>query len=241
MWMCETWHQLVGCGQEQHLRCQYQFPGEPENWMKVEGGKFAQYFAKYLGKIPDCDGVEIKGRWWGMVNKGQLPYGEMQDIELPRGAAVKIHRWARKLREKKAHAARIAHLSDKHVFKQKKSVHFVQELKSGRISGQKKEAARAVWETFRNVAKEHSQTLGPPALPRGGSVTLTFEGSVEIVSKWVEYLKADYSTGIIVHRQQSGDRKWFLRPGGFSPPSPPGRKLPSRLRDCDVGKVMALS
>ncbi len=50
-----------------------------------EVGDFAGYFAKYLGKNEEAQAARdpIPGRWWGKVNKQNIPWAEMKELELP--------------------------------------------------------------------------------------------------------------------------------------------------------------
>ena len=69
---------------------------------------FAGYFAKYLGKDEQAEVARepIPGRWWGNVNKQNIPWAEMKELELPVRMRIHCQRIARKIRQKKADAAK---------------------------------------------------------------------------------------------------------------------------------------
>lgn len=241
-WVMRYWHKCVGHGQLQHLRRHLEgFRRGTPNWLEITGQDFALYMAKYLGKDSDMEEFGITGRWWGMVNKPHLPYGEKFDERLSRAVAVRLTRWARALRSKRAHAARIKFLTKK--FGKQMSVNDVHELREGRIKGKRTDFSREMYEGLRTIAKDHSLTLGPPTLPSGGAVTLTFRGSVELVNRWLSFLKSEFPSS--VHRYKRGARKCFLGPGGVSPPAPSGLKRtgssPVLPGDCNDLSVMAFS
>lgn len=98
-WLCQTWNRLIGKGSVEHLSVHL----HAKNWIEVEN--FESYFSKYIGKCVDADGQEFRGRWWGMVNKSAMPYVEPARQTIPGPVALKVHRWARKLRQRKAEIA----------------------------------------------------------------------------------------------------------------------------------------
>ena len=241
-WVMRYWHKCVGHGQLQHLRRHLEgFRRGTPNWLEITGQDFALYMAKYLGKDSDMEEFGITGRWWGMVNKPHLPYGEKMDERLSRAVAVRLTRWARRLRSKRAHAARIKFLTKQ--FGKQMSVNDVHELREGRIKGRRIDFSREMYEGLKSIAKDHSLTLGPPTLPSGGAVTLTFRGSVELVNRWLNYLKGEFPSS--VHRYKPGARKCILGPGEVRLPSSSGPKRtgssPVLPGDCNDLSVMAFS
>ena len=173
-----------------------------------------------------------------MVNKASLPYGEEVDTELPRHLAVKLYRWARAIRKKRAHAARIAFVTRK--WGKKMTVHEVQELRQGRMKGRSAEFLKELHVGLRDCARDHSITLGCPALPAGGAVTLTFRGSVELVGRWIEYLQKDFSAHRPSVRAGPSSSAGYLSGYGAGGESR-GNSPPRSLGDCRPGGVMAFS
>lgn len=99
--MARKWHELIGGGDEKHLWWHLR----PQNWQRARGG-IAWYFAKYLGKEADAEGVQAKGHWWGRINKASIPYGEEVYFEFPsEKVEKKAVRAARKFRQRKAELA----------------------------------------------------------------------------------------------------------------------------------------
>jgi len=71
----------------------------------------AGYFSKYIGKEAEAVlvGDPIAGRWWGCINKDKIPFSRRLSIPSPPARfRVICHRVARKLRQKKANAAKHA-------------------------------------------------------------------------------------------------------------------------------------
>ena len=248
-WVMKFWHYQVGNGEEQHLKRHLEgFRRGTPNWLEITGQDFALYMAKYLGKDSAQDEVAISGRWWGMVNKPTLPYGEEHKEELPREVSVQLMRWAKRLRKKRAHAARIKFVSRK--WGKELSVHEVNEMREGRRNGKQHPFLKEMHEGLRTVAREHSLNLGAPVLPSGGAVTLTFKGSVEMVHRWVDYLKNEFcvhtrnqsTRGVSVfppgcsnHRPRGSDRS----PKDFQSPAPPN--LDGQLGDWTQSVIQAYS
>ena len=119
------------------------------------------------------------------------------------------------------------------------SVHEVQELKEGRMKGRSAGFVKDLWRGLRDVAREHSVTLGPPTLPPGGAVTLTFRGSVELVDRWIKYVQKDFPNGVHTGKRRAvNDARC---PGGFIT-APPGHKLSTGSSSaCHDPSVMAFS
>lgn len=95
--IAQKWYDLIGGGNYDH----FIFHQDPRNWQKVRAGMVG-YFSKYIGKKEDCEGVQAKGHWWGRINKSSIPYGEEKEFTPPEEVLTKVHRWCRKLRQRKA-------------------------------------------------------------------------------------------------------------------------------------------
>lgn len=67
-----------------------------------------EIFSKYLGKNEKAEAARdpIPGRWWGKVNNQNIPWAEMKELELPERMRIHCQRIARKIRQKKADAAK---------------------------------------------------------------------------------------------------------------------------------------
>ena len=83
-----------------------QYDSKADNMQEVRD--FAGYFAKYLGKDEKAQAARdpIPGRWWGKVNKQNIPWAEMKELELPLRMRIHCQRITRKIRQKKADAAK---------------------------------------------------------------------------------------------------------------------------------------
>ena len=117
-WIAEQWNELI-CVRSSakdranhlwwHLRDGSTSGGynpKADNMQEVRD--FAGYFAKYLGKDEKAQAARdpIPGRWWGKVNKQNIPWAEMKELELPERMRIHCQRLARKIRQKKADAAK---------------------------------------------------------------------------------------------------------------------------------------
>lgn len=115
-WLVSQWNalccqDLTASAREEHRW----WHARDENWQEVRN--MSGYFAKYLGKDEAADPEEpIAGRWWGSWNKAALPVVSPTELVLPSPVAVDLHRWGRKLRQKRADEGKMraiaARLSD---------------------------------------------------------------------------------------------------------------------------------
>jgi hypothetical protein len=121
-WIAEQWNELICASSSAedranhlwwHLRDGTTRSGKynPKGDNMQEVRDFAGYFAKYLGKDEAAQVARdpIPGRWWGKVNKQNIPWAEMKELELPDRMRIHCQRIARRIRQKKADAA--LHLS----------------------------------------------------------------------------------------------------------------------------------
>lgn len=83
-----------------------QYDSKADNMQEIRD--FAGYFSKYLGKDEKAQVARdpIPGRWWGKVNKQNIPWAEMKELELPLRMRIHCQRLARKIRQKKADSAK---------------------------------------------------------------------------------------------------------------------------------------
>jgi hypothetical protein len=118
-WIAEQWNELICVSSSAkdranhlwwHLRDGSTASGgynpKADNMQEVRD--FAGYFAKYLGKDEKAQAARdpIPGRWWGKVNNQNIPWAEMKELELPLRMRIHCQRIARKIRQKKADAAK---------------------------------------------------------------------------------------------------------------------------------------
>jgi len=115
VWIAKAWNDLV-CGDSDfdgkasHLAVHL----HASNFEEVRN--MAGYFSKYIGKDDKAVllGNPIPGRWWGAVNSDCIPWAEKSVLtNLPRRFRVVCHRLARKLRQKRANAAKHAAIQRK--------------------------------------------------------------------------------------------------------------------------------
>jgi hypothetical protein len=106
-WIAHKWNELVAVGISEEERHQHlAWHRHHSNFDKV--ANIHGYFAKYLGK-DEADLVAdeaIPGRWWGRVNSKAIPFAVCSDLELPPQMAVYSQRIARRIRQKRADAAK---------------------------------------------------------------------------------------------------------------------------------------
>jgi hypothetical protein len=88
-WFALAWYEVVGSGDEKHLRAGTRVE-KVRSWRGV-----MSYASKYLAKL-DNSQYENVGRWWGIVSRGLVPWGEDSSIDLTERQAVILLRWLRK-------------------------------------------------------------------------------------------------------------------------------------------------
>jgi hypothetical protein len=54
------------------------------------------YAAKYMGKKGKVEGWEGAGRYWGVINPGNIPFGEIRIQKMTRREAVQVQRYQRR-------------------------------------------------------------------------------------------------------------------------------------------------
>lgn len=118
-WIAEQWNNLICIHSTPedranhlwwHLRDGSTKDGKynPKSDNMQEVRNFAGYFAKYLGKEEQAQASRdpIPGRWWGKVNSKNIPWAEKKELELPPRMRIHCQRIARKIRQKRANAAK---------------------------------------------------------------------------------------------------------------------------------------
>jgi len=109
-WFARQWNELIcakldAAEKARHL-CWHR---HANNWQRV--GRL-EYFSKYVGKARDLqDGSGSTGRWWGFWRKERLPWAERIEGTIPDKVAVDLNRIARRIRQKRADAAKQAALA----------------------------------------------------------------------------------------------------------------------------------
>ncbi len=87
IWVALTWAEVVGSEDPQHVRA-----GTQCHRVRTTEGVMS-YASKYIGKVNEEDAGAC-GRWWGMFNRGFIPWGEVERIELPPEQAHRLRRVA---------------------------------------------------------------------------------------------------------------------------------------------------
>jgi hypothetical protein len=118
-WIAEQWNELICANSSAEERAKHlwwhlrdgstrsgRYDPKADNMQEIRN--FAGYFAKYLGKDEKAQAARepIPGRWWGKVNNQNVPWAEMREQELPLRMRIHCQRIARKIRQKKADAAK---------------------------------------------------------------------------------------------------------------------------------------
>jgi len=92
-----AWFEIAGGGDEKHLRWH---KGEFENQHCVQQvyslNGVLRYASKYLGKTFEVEGWQKVGRYWGIVNRANIPFGELVVEEVTRSKALEVMRYQRR-------------------------------------------------------------------------------------------------------------------------------------------------
>ena len=122
-WICAQWIDCImavpgmpsdlQAEEIRKMRCVHLFEGkggllDRKSALQKIVGNFQAYFAKYLGKDEKNIAANdiIPGRWWGRFNGAHLPTGKLCELVLPPRVNVHAQRIARKIRQKRANAAK---------------------------------------------------------------------------------------------------------------------------------------
>lgn len=208
-WIAEQWNELICASSSAEERAKHlwwhlrdgstrsgRYDLKADNMQEVRD--FAGYFAKYLGKDEKAQAARepIPGRWWGKVNGQKIPWAEMKEQEMPLRMRIHCQRIARKIRQKKADAAK----------------HFciMQELGLVSLSGPEK--GQPIFSQFyltcgqgrkgtdfgrklRKIFKIEGKCLGPvrfPAAIKFSAVRLTGKSAISTAKRILEYAAHRY-------------------------------------------------
>lgn len=100
-WVAQNWYEIAGGGDPKHLMWHL---GLLENGNKLCVQQVLHfrgvwsYASKYLGKTFSVAGWDEKatGRFWGVVNRGNIPFGELIQQEVSHKKAVEVQRYQRR-------------------------------------------------------------------------------------------------------------------------------------------------
>jgi hypothetical protein len=92
-WLSLTWFEVVGSGDERHLRAGTQVQ-RVDSWRRVVGYA-AKYLAKEVSELPEAWQKGV-GRWWGVHNRKKAPR-EAMEVELSGPAYFRVRRVLRRL------------------------------------------------------------------------------------------------------------------------------------------------
>jgi len=87
--IAELWYQVVGSGDEKHLRAGTQI-ANIKSWRGVMA-----YASKYLGKSQENYGLPV-GRFWGIFNRAGIPWSDKVVYLLTQGQVVMAMRYMRR-------------------------------------------------------------------------------------------------------------------------------------------------
>lgn len=92
-----TWYEIAGGGDVNHLRWHMGELGNKHCVQPVRSwrGVWA-YAAKYLGKTFEVSGWDNPGRFWGVVQRHNIPFGEERRMEVDRKIACNMQRYQRR-------------------------------------------------------------------------------------------------------------------------------------------------
>lgn len=100
LWTVDNWFEIAGDGDPNHWKFHMgMLKGSKPCVSKVRSFRGVwSYAAKYLGKTFEVAewGQKWTGRYWGVINRENIPFGEVQTIDLPIGAVVQIMRYQRR-------------------------------------------------------------------------------------------------------------------------------------------------
>jgi hypothetical protein len=208
-WIAQQWNELICVRSSAEDRAKHlwwhlrdgsarsgRYNPKDDNMQEVRD--FAGYFAKYLGKDEKAQAARdpIPGRWWGKVNKQNIPWAEMKELELPLRMRIHCQRIARKIRQKKANDA--------------KFLCIMRELDLLRLSGPNKgqpcfsqffltcgqgRKGTDTGNRFREIFGIEGQSFGPVRFPapfKFAAVKLTGKSAVSTGKRILEYARDRY-------------------------------------------------
>lgn len=98
-WVPTAWFEIAGGGDNFHLLWHEGKLKNKHCTQQVNSFKGVwAYASKYLGKTFEVAGWDSKavGRFWAVVNPANIPFGEVQTLEVPRSKAVQVMRYQKR-------------------------------------------------------------------------------------------------------------------------------------------------
>lgn len=89
-WLSLAWYEVVGSGDPRHLRA-----GTRVEVLRSHRGAMA-YAAKYMTKLIEGGGWDEPGRYWGIINRDAIPWGEVLIADISTAFAHRLKRWLRR-------------------------------------------------------------------------------------------------------------------------------------------------
>ena len=90
-WVARRWYELVGSGDERHLRA-----GTQTDAARGVAGAMC-YLAKYVSKADQTLPGNFSGRYWGRFNGAALPVAPVTTVDLSASDSAKVSRWMRRI------------------------------------------------------------------------------------------------------------------------------------------------
>lgn len=96
-WIPSAWHDIAGGGDINHLHWHMGALGNQHCVQQVYSHNgVMRYASKYLGKTFEVEGWQNVGRFWGVINRENIPFGELVIEEVTRKKAIEIMRYQRR-------------------------------------------------------------------------------------------------------------------------------------------------
>jgi hypothetical protein len=101
-WVPQAWYEIAGGGDPKHLHWHMGALGNQHCVQQVRTWNgVTSYASKYLGKTFQVEGWEGVGRYWGVINRDNIPFGELVQQEVTREKAIEIMRCQRRFAHRK--------------------------------------------------------------------------------------------------------------------------------------------
>lgn len=97
-WICDTWYQLAGQGDENHLKfLRGELPGSKPCVTRVESWRgVMSYTSKYVAKKQADFGDEKTGRYWAWFHRENIPFATPVEVAVELCKAMDVIRYARR-------------------------------------------------------------------------------------------------------------------------------------------------
>jgi hypothetical protein len=96
-WIPSAWYEIAGGGDEKHLHWHMGALGNQHCVQQVRTWEGVRsYASKYLGKTFQVEGWEAVGRYWGVINRSNIPFGELVVQEVTKAKALEVMRYQRR-------------------------------------------------------------------------------------------------------------------------------------------------